>query len=70
MNWKFTDHAKYRLATRWFGIDKVKDIVRSPDREYASRGKVVADKSFGRETIRVVYTKKKNAIIIITIIRL
>lgn len=70
MKWIFTNHAKYRFTSRWFDMNKVKETVLRPDSLDFIGGKIVSLKKFSTETIKVVYARNKNDIILITIIRL
>ena len=66
----FTDHGKQRLDERNISLEVVKDSIENYDKKYQSYGKQVVEKYIKPDTIRTVFEKKPNHIILITSIRL
>jgi len=65
---KFTNHAKYRILERKIKFIDIKTALKNPD--YHSRtfdNKMIVRKSFGDDTLEIIYTKEKNTILIITV---
>ena len=66
----FTDHGKKRLEERNISLDTVQDSIENYDKKYKSYGKQVVEKYVKPDTIRTVFEKKPNHIILVTSIRL
>ncbi len=68
MELHFTHHAQYRLHTRNFSIERMKETIRSPDfTELSKDGKIVSIKRFDEGTLRVIYRINKRVRIIISV---
>lgn len=65
---RFSYHAQYRLHTRKFSVEKMKQTILHPDfTEYCDDGKIVSVKRFEEGTLRVIYGMNRNTHIIISV---
>ena len=63
----YTKHAKIRIEQRKLLKEKIEETVSSPDKILPSfKGRSLAQKSFGSETLEVVYKKEGSSFIILT----
>jgi len=64
----FTEHARYRMATRGISHAMVEQTLQQPDtRGFGYGGRHVALKAFSQGTVKVVYVVEGAAHVIITV---
>jgi len=66
----FTQHWETRLRERNISLETLKNSINNYDTKYENYGKQVVEKYIKADTIRTVFEKKPNHIILITSIRL
>lgn len=69
MKFRLSIHAQVRIMERGIDIDKIKKVILTPDSSENQFGnRIKATKIVDDRSITVVYTKDKNAFVIITAI--
>ncbi len=68
MKLRFTHHAQYRMDERGIGVSNIKIVLKNPDHvEDVFGGKSLARKKIDGKILEVIYMKKQNDFVIITI---
>ena len=68
MHIQFTNHAQYRLYSRNFSINQMKETILRPDySRLVLNGRIVSEKTFETITMEVVYKIIGNTYLIITV---
>ncbi len=68
---RFSRHAKRRMRLYGIGKEAVKEVINSPDGSWQEEDYFIAHKVFGKRflglPLKVVYTKQRNTITVVTV---
>lgn len=67
MEFDYTDHAHQNMTERKLSKKVIEEVVKNPESVAEARfGRKIAQKTFGKKLLRVVYEQEGNAYVIVT----